>query len=388
VLAIAAAGHAASFDCRRPGSSAEQTICANRELSQLDERLALVYKRFMSTSAQPYEDQRQHLLWIAERNGCADAGCIKERYAARLTQLRTESAGWLAYQAAEGAWVPANTGDAVCQAARAQLEALGGQDFAARGPEQKAGVLCGTPGRACVGPRSVGLDELTKAGASTDAPAFQAMLSSDSPISVTRVDLDNDGVADVRLAQRSGSADCERSVVLLGAAGGNFQLEMRNGYERLAEEGRLCGRERLSLFRYHDVNYVAEVGEQRVNVLRGVPREGLHPLCGFKRRWTEQEKRAAYAVLKRHPDILRNAQILRPEKDRAADGKPVWAVQVRCATGGLFASFQVDPRTLSPKTVVAPGSDRSGRCDTARVVQEMPAVAPQSSIAANGPLSQ
>jgi hypothetical protein len=234
----------------------------------------------------------------------------------------------------------------------------------------------------------VGLDELAKAGASTDAPAIQALLSSDSPIAVTRADLDNDGVADVRLAQRTGGADCERSVVLLGAAGGKLQLEMQNGYDRLAEEGRLCGRERLALFRYRDVNYVAEVGEQRVHVLRGVPREGLQPLCGFKRRWTEQEKRAAYAVLKRHPDILRNAQILRPEKDRTADGRRVWAVQVRCATGSLYASFQVDPRTLSPQTVVAPGSDRSGRCEPPRVVQGMPPVAPQSSIAAAGRVPQ
>jgi hypothetical protein len=95
----------------------------------------------------------------------------------------------------------------------------------------------------------------------------------------------------------------------------------------------------------------------------------MQPVCGFKRRWTEQEKRAAYAVLKRNPDILRNAHILRPERDRTPDGRRMWAVQVRCTGGSLLASFVVDPRTLSPQTVVAPGS--KGRCEAPRVAQEL-----------------
>jgi uncharacterized protein len=369
--AIACApGHAASFDCRRPANGTERIICANRDLSQLDERLALTYKRFMSTSTQPYDDQREHTKWLAERDACKDSACVKSRYGERLAQLRGESSEWLALRPSDRSWVASDTGDTVCQAARAQLEALGGQDFAARAPERALGVLCGGAGPACqAASHAVSLDELTRAGMSSDAPAIQELLSAGAPVSVSRVDIDNDGVQDVRLVQRAGEAQCERSVALLGSADGKLHLETANGYEQLGDQSRLCGRERLTFFRYRDVNYAAALGEQRVYLLRGTPREGMQPVCGFKRRWTEQEKRAAYAVLKRNPDILRNAHILRPERDRTPDGRRMWAVQVRCTGGSLLASFVVDPRTLSPQTVVAPGS--KGRCEAPRVAQEL-----------------
>jgi hypothetical protein len=190
------------------------------------------------------------------------------------------------------------------------------------------------------------------------------------------VDIDNDGVPDVRLVQRAGDAQCERSVALLASGYGKLRLETANGYEQLGDRSRLCGRERLTFFRFRDANYAAALGEQRVYLLRGMPREGIQPVCGFKRRWTEQEKRAAYAVLKRNPDILRNAHILRPERDRTADGRRMWAVQVRCTGGALLASFVVDPRTLSPQTVVPPGS--KGRCEAPRVAQEVAPPAPKA----------
>jgi hypothetical protein len=352
-------------------------ICANRDLSQLDERLALTYKRFMSTSAQPYDDQREQTKWLVERDACKDSACIKSRYGERLSQLRGESSEWLAFHHSDGSWVAADTGDTVCQAARAQLEALGGQDFAARGPERVLGVLCGGAGPACqASSRAVSLDELTRAGTSPDTPAIQELLSADAPITVSRVDIDNDGVPDVRLVQRAGDAQCERSVALLASGDGKLRLETANGYEQLGDRSRLCGRERLTFFRFRDANYAAALGEQRVYLLRGMPREGIQPVCGFKRRWTEQEKRAAYAVLKRNPDILRNAHILRPERDRTADGRRMWAVQVRCTGGALLASFVVDPRTLSPQTVVPPGS--KGRCEAPRVAQEVAPPAPKA----------
>lgn len=367
---VCAPASAASFDCRRPAGGVERMICANRDLSQLDERLALSYKRFMSASAQPYDDQREHAKWLTERDACKDSACVRVRYGERLAQLRGESSEWLAFRPADGGWVASDSGDTVCQAARAQLEALGGQDFAARAPERALGVLCGGAGPACeAASRAVSLEELTRAGAPLDAPAIQELLAAGAAVTVSRVDIDNDGAQDVRLVQRAGDAQCERSVALLASTDGKLRLETANGYERFGDQSRLCGRERLTFFRYRDVNYAAALGEQRVYLMRGTLREGVQPVCGFKRRWTEQEKRAAYAVLKRNPDILRNAHILRPEKDRAPDGRRMWAVQVRCAGGALLASFVVDPRTLSPQTVVAPGS--KGHCETPRVALEV-----------------
>jgi uncharacterized protein len=365
MLALAAPALAASFDCRRPANGAERIICANRDLSQLDDRLAVTYKHFMSTSASPYEDQREHQAWLSERDRCRDAACLRTLYTERLQQLRSDSGGWLVYRAADRTWIATAKGEGACEAARAQLEALGGPDFAARGPAQSVGVLCGAPGHECPATRAVPIAELAGAGVRADASPVRELLATDGAIAVARVDLDNNGVPDLHLAQRTGQDQCERSVALLANASGRFEHAVGRGYDALNEPATLCGRERLAFFRYRDANYTVALGEQRVLLLRGASGEGMQPVCGFKRRWTEQEKRAAYAVLKRHPDILRSARILRPEKDKAPDGRRVWAVQVRCETGSLRASFHVDPRTLRAQSVVAPGS--TARCDTPRM---------------------
>jgi uncharacterized protein len=367
MLAIAAPAFAASFDCRRPSNGAERIVCANRELSQLDDRLAVTYKQFMSTSASPYEDQREHQVWVNERDRCREAACLRALYGERLKQLRSHTGGWLVHRAADQAWVVTAKGEATCEAARAQLEALGGEDFAARGPAQSVGVLCGVPGHECPATRAVPIAELASAGIRTDASPVRELVAADGAIAVARVDLDNDGLPDLHLAQRTGQDQCERSVALLAKPGGQFEPAVGRGYDLLNNADRLCGRERLAFFRFRDVTYMVALGEQRVLLLRGASNEGLQPACGFKRRWTEQEKRAAYAVLKRHPDILRGARILRPEKEKTADGRRVWAIQVRCETGSLRASFHVDPRTLHARSLIAPAS--TARCDTPRMAQ-------------------
>jgi uncharacterized protein len=384
-VATTAPALAASFDCRRPANGVERMVCANRELSQLDDRLAVTYKQFMSTSSSPYEDQREHQIWLSERNGCRDAVCLRTLYSERLQQLRSDTGGWLVYRAADQGWVATAKGDAVCEAARAQLEALGGQDFAARGPAQSVGVLCGASGHDCPAKRAVPIGELAGAGIRADASPVRELLAADGAIAVARVDLDNNGVPDLHLAQRTGQDQCERSVALLAGNSGRIEPAAGRGYDLLNEPGKLCGRERLAFFRYRDANYTVALGEQRVLLLRGGSGEGLQPVCGFKRRWTEQEKRAAYAVLKRYPDILRGARILRPEKDKAPDGRRVWSVQVRCETGSLRASFHVDPRTLNPRSVVEPAS--TARCDTPRMARAEAEPAPGQRLALQEPSS-
>jgi uncharacterized protein len=364
-LSAVGSGHAASFDCRRPANTMERIICADRDLSQLDERLAITYKRFMSTSANPYEDQRAHQEWLAERNRCADAACARVLYGERSRQLRADSGGWLTYRTADKAWVATAAGEAVCQAARAQLEALGASDFAMRGPGQGVGTLCGAPGHDCPAARAMPLSELSRAGVQTDAPPIRELLAAEAPIAVSRVDVNNDGIADLHLAQWVGPDRCERSVALLAGASGRLEPATGDGFDALSQTHTPCGGDRLTYFRHRDTNYVVALGEQRVLLLRGAPKEGLQRVCGFKRRWTEQEKRAAYAVLKRHPGILRDARILRPEKGDAPDGRRVWTVQVRCPTGSLRASFQVDPRTLSPQVLIAPST--TAPCETQRI---------------------
>jgi hypothetical protein len=243
------------------------------------------------------------------------------------------------------------------------------------------------PGHLCPATRAVPLSELTTAGVRTDAAPVRELLQADGAIAVARVDVDNSGMPDLHLAQRTGQEQCERSVVLRAGVGGTLEPATGAGYAALAAPDKLCGRERLAFFRYREATYTVALGEQRVLLLRGAARADLQPVCGFKRRWTEQEKRAAYAVLKRHPDLLRGARIVRPERDKTSDGRRVWAVQVRCESGSLRASFQVDPRTLTPTSVVAPGS--TARCDAPRLAQagsEAAAPLPAHQLALHEPL--
>jgi uncharacterized protein len=69
---------------------AEQTICADARLSQLDFKLTEVYKFWLSRMqpdmrAQYRGDQRD---WLAVRNACkANILCIEDAYIWRLDQL-------------------------------------------------------------------------------------------------------------------------------------------------------------------------------------------------------------------------------------------------------------------------------------------------------------
>ena len=89
---VAAAGylHAASFDCAKAGNPTEQTVCADKTLSELDEELARYYesaRRSLADGAKCLaSDQR---AWIKDaRNACrADKGCLQSVYVNRLATL-------------------------------------------------------------------------------------------------------------------------------------------------------------------------------------------------------------------------------------------------------------------------------------------------------------
>jgi len=124
------------------------------------------------------------------------------------------------------------------------------------------------------------------------------------------------------------------------------------------------------IHRYRDTNYAVEIGDQEVAVYSGDQIEGGVPVCTFKRRWTEDEKRAAYAVLKRYPSLLQHATILRPEKEATPQRKQVWNVEFRCEQGGVHAQFNVEPRTLRVRPIIKPGGEGSSRCDSEKVALE------------------
>jgi uncharacterized protein len=86
-LGAPAAG--ASFDCAKAQSRIDKTICADAEVSTLDEHLGRYYqsaRAALQASVQCLAaDQRR---WASSvRNACKDAGCLRKVYLERLSEL-------------------------------------------------------------------------------------------------------------------------------------------------------------------------------------------------------------------------------------------------------------------------------------------------------------
>lgn len=86
-LSAPLAGHAASFDCTKASSHVERLICAENELSRLDDDLAVVYRAASAAPDAAEQVRRDQRQWLAARNACSDSACIKSAYVRRLAAL-------------------------------------------------------------------------------------------------------------------------------------------------------------------------------------------------------------------------------------------------------------------------------------------------------------
>ena len=94
-LLWSAAAAAASFPCEKAQSRIEKAICADAEVSQLDEYLGRYYHAardaLRESAACLAADQRQ---WLGSvRNACQDAACLKKVYLERLGELHAIQPG-------------------------------------------------------------------------------------------------------------------------------------------------------------------------------------------------------------------------------------------------------------------------------------------------------
>ena len=109
LLAWSAPAAAASFDCAKAQSGVEKAICADAEVSALDEYLGRYYAAARSTLGRAAEcmrtDQAQWLRTV--RNACADAACLKKAYLERLGELDALQPGATALRNVELPRVPA-----------------------------------------------------------------------------------------------------------------------------------------------------------------------------------------------------------------------------------------------------------------------------------------
>jgi uncharacterized protein len=111
LLALACGGPAgaASFPCDKAQSRVEKAICADAEVSRLDEYLGRYYGAARGAlgggAACLAADQRR---WLSEtRNPCGDASCLKKAYLERLGELDALQPGASALRNVELPRVPA-----------------------------------------------------------------------------------------------------------------------------------------------------------------------------------------------------------------------------------------------------------------------------------------
>jgi uncharacterized protein YecT (DUF1311 family) len=79
---------AASFDCEKATTVIEKMICANSELSDLDEIMGRAYSTARYAEATRNAVKLAQQRWIKEtRNQCTDVTCLRNAYTTRLNQL-------------------------------------------------------------------------------------------------------------------------------------------------------------------------------------------------------------------------------------------------------------------------------------------------------------
>lgn len=96
ILSSPLAGHAASRDCSKAALQVEKLICADSELSSLDDELDASYRAASGAPGAADQVRRDQRQWLVLRNACRERACIKSEYSRRLADLHTALAPSLA----------------------------------------------------------------------------------------------------------------------------------------------------------------------------------------------------------------------------------------------------------------------------------------------------
>jgi uncharacterized protein len=104
MIVIPLTSQAASFDCKKASTEVEQAICADPELSRLDEQLSKVYKQEIQKGPKAQVQAAQR-AWLKERGVCgADTYFLASMYNKRIAQLQGVRWSLADWQRAAGTW--------------------------------------------------------------------------------------------------------------------------------------------------------------------------------------------------------------------------------------------------------------------------------------------
>ncbi len=79
---------ATSFDCAKATTKVEKMICADPELSRLDDNLGKVYSAMLKAYYGMPSIKYKEREWLRKRDKCSDAACLKSRYQQRIATLK------------------------------------------------------------------------------------------------------------------------------------------------------------------------------------------------------------------------------------------------------------------------------------------------------------
>ncbi len=83
---LPAFAHSASFDCQKASTPVERMVCADADLSGLDDVMAGIYTTDSAREHGPALRTSQR-AWLKLRDACPDTGCVKQRYQQRIAEL-------------------------------------------------------------------------------------------------------------------------------------------------------------------------------------------------------------------------------------------------------------------------------------------------------------
>lgn len=103
VVAGATAAQGASFDCAKATTAVEISVCADDELSRLDDEMNRVYLDARVASPRSEALRINQLQWVSRRNACASQDCVRDAYQERIATLRQVGQSTTGTAAARGA---------------------------------------------------------------------------------------------------------------------------------------------------------------------------------------------------------------------------------------------------------------------------------------------
>lgn len=209
ILAVSPA-YAASFDCTQATSYPEKTVCADSELSSLDESLAKIYGETLREKSGIQADQRK---WLRLRNTCVDRACLVAAYQQRIIKL-----SGLEREATE-----------ICTQVEKLARKEGGRSLWLKNDEEALGELCGYTVKSgeikCeyfkhpfdfTKLRAMGVDP-------SEEKALAEYIDGGWRIAVSLVDINNDGFQDMHFRTWQGTLSCEKNTYLFGTEGSKFR---------------------------------------------------------------------------------------------------------------------------------------------------------------------